>query len=133
MSESQWGKGPLFEPPVVRVEPEQQVKVERPPEIEVRQVMAPPAPGAIPAALQAVQHNPQLAAELWRQLDAGPPPSEQPNEAQAVAQLSLALYLLQTLHVEGKPGYEHLVRDTAAPPDDDADGRDDSELPRPRL
>ncbi len=44
MSESEWGRGPLFEPPVVRIEAEQQVKVERPPEIEVRQVLAPPRP-----------------------------------------------------------------------------------------
>jgi hypothetical protein len=124
MSESQWGKGPLFEPPVVRVEAEQQLRVERPPEIDVRQVMAPPLPAPMQAAMQAVQNNPQLAAELWRQVDAGPPPSEQPSEAQTIAQLSLALYLLQTLHVEGKPGYEHLVRDTAAPPDEDDDERD---------
>src|SRR5436853_3025986 len=111
MSEQQWGKGPLFEPPVVRVEAQQQIKVEHPPEVALRQVMAPPPPGVVPAELQAVQNDPRQAAELWRQVNAEPPPAEHPSEAQTVAQLSLALYLLQTLHVEGKPGYEHLIRE----------------------
>jgi hypothetical protein len=122
MSESQWGKGPLFEPPVVRVEVEQQVRVERPPEIEVRQVMAPPVPAPFPAAFVAVQHDPQLAAEVWQQDDAGTPSEH--RTAQTVAQLGMALYLLQTLHADGKPGFEHLIRDNAPPPDDDEDERD---------
>ena len=39
--------------------------------------------------------------------------------ALTVAGLSMALYLLQTLHSQGKPGYEHLIRDEPLPDEDD--------------
>ena len=99
---------------MVRVEVEQQFKVERPPEIEVRQVMAPP----MLDQLQAVANDPQFVAELWRQGDAGEAPlntpvtEKLPEAAQTIAQMSLALYLLQTLHTEGKtPATSILIRD----------------------
>lgn len=43
MSHQDW-QGPLFDPPQVRREAAQRIKVEHPPGIEIRQVVAPPAP-----------------------------------------------------------------------------------------
>lgn len=113
MSQSEW-KGPLFDPPQVRHEAEQAVRVEQPPAVEVRQVAAPPAPDQRQAVLQAVQGDPQLVAELWRQVDDGPAPEQQTDDAQTAAALGMAIYLLQTLHTQDKPGYEHLIRDQRA-------------------
>jgi hypothetical protein len=119
MSESEW-KGPLFDPPQVRREVEQPVRVEQPADIEVRQVVAPPAPDERQAVLHAVQNDPQLAAELWRQVDAAETaPAQPPDKSQTIAQLGLALYLLQTLHTQDKPGYEHLIREQPAPDEDE--------------
>src|SRR2546423_302150 len=109
MAEQEW-KGPLFDPPQVRREAQQPIKIEQPDAMEVRQVVAPPMPG---------QNDPQLAAAVWQQPDAPEPP---PDPAQTVAGLSLALYLLQTLHTQDKPGYEHLVRQRDRD-EDDADER----------
>jgi hypothetical protein len=54
-----------------------------------------------------------------------PPVPDQPlDDASAAAQLSMALYLLQALHVEGKPGYAHLQCDDSKRP-----GEDDEEDP----
>jgi hypothetical protein len=118
MADQDWGKGPLFEPPVVRVEAEHLLKVERPAEVEVRQVMAPPAPAQAAAQLQALQDGVQAAPEGARS-------EKPPDETQTMVQLGLALYLLQAVHFDGKAGYEHLIREDRTPRRDDDDGEQD--------
>jgi hypothetical protein len=125
MSEHEWGKGPLFDPPHVRVEAEQQIKVERPADVELRQVMAPAVPGQHPVEQQAAHADPRLVMQVWHQLDAGGAPqnplpaSQTQSEAQTMAQLALAFYLLQELHVQGKPGFEHFIPGDGSRPDED--------------
>jgi hypothetical protein len=53
-------------------------------------------------------------------------PDQPPDDASAAAQLSMALYLLQTLHAQGKPGYEHLIRDESKRPGQDEEEDPDS-------
>ncbi len=108
MSHQDW-QGPLFDPPQVRREAAQRIKVEHPPGIEIRQVVAPPAP------------DEHLAAELWRQADAAEAAEPPPDGVQTIAGLSLALYLLHSLHAPDKPGYEHLVREEQKDDEDDPD------------
>jgi hypothetical protein len=121
MSDHEWEKGPLFDPPHVRMESEQQIRIERPADIDVRQVTAPVVPGQH----QAIPVDPALALQVWQQLDPvaaahdATSATHAQSDAQTVVQLGLALYLLQAVHAEEKPGYEHLVRDAESRPDDD--------------
>jgi hypothetical protein len=120
MSEQEWGKGAIFEPGIVRRVAEEPVQVERPIEIETALQISPPVPGPKHVEPRAVLDNPQLV-ELWRQVNAGDPPSDTPaadqppDDSSAAAQMCMALYLLQTLHGQGKPGQEHLGRDESTP------------------
>src|SRR4051794_27456276 len=98
MSDEEVARRAVFHPPVVRPDVPEAVRVERPPHVDV-EVVAPPAP-----ELRAALDDPKLAAEVW-QADA---PAD---DGDAATQLALAFYLLQSLHVPSKPGYEHLVRD----------------------
>jgi hypothetical protein len=121
MSEQHWDQRGIFEPPHVRHEAEQQIKIERPPDADVSRQTPPPAEDQARAELRAVQDDPRLAEELWRQVDAG----QRPDEATTVAGLATALYLLQSLHAPDKPGYEHLPREEGdEPPPDGGDDRD---------
>jgi hypothetical protein len=98
--------------------------------------MAPPMPDQAQAELQAelraVQNDPQLSAELWQRVNAEntapsvPGTEQQPKDEHTIAQMGMALYLLQTLHFQGKQGYEHLIREKAG--SSDADEEDDEDL-----
>jgi hypothetical protein len=114
MADQDWGKGPLFEPPIVRMEVEHHLKIERPADLDIRQVMAPPAPAQLQAQLQAIQDDVQRAPD-------GANSDKPPDAGQTMVQLGLALYLLQSIHADGKPGYEHLIRDEPPPADYDDD------------
>ena len=120
MSEPEW-HGPLFDPPHVRHAVEEPIKIEQPPAVEVHPA-APPAPAEPPAA----PDDPRLAAEVWRQVGAidAPATDPPPGDSPGVAQLGLALYLLQSLHFQGKPGHEHLIRDEHELPDAEPDESD---------
>jgi hypothetical protein len=109
MSEEQWAKGPLFDPPHVRHQVEQQMKIERPAECELRQVVAPPMP------------DQRLQEVLWQT----PVTEQAPEESLPIAQLGLALYFLHALHAPDKPGFEHLPRseEDVGPPEE---GREDA-------
>jgi hypothetical protein len=111
MSDQPWGKAPWIEPPVVRHEVEPQVKIERPPETQVKQVLAPPVPGQAQSGPNAAVDNPQAADEVWRQMNAGDALAvDQPAwDFMAFSEVTMALYFLHALHFQGKPGYEHLV------------------------
>jgi hypothetical protein len=123
MAESEW-KGPLFDPPQVRREVEQPMRIEQPAGGDIRQVTAPPVPDQRQAILHVVQNDPQLAAELWRHVDAGAPAAEQPpDDAQSAAALGMAIYLLQTLHTQDKPGHEHLIREEPRAEEDEDEAR----------
>ena len=100
MSDENLVKPVLFDPPQVRPDAAEAVRVERPPHVDAELVAAPPE-------LRAVADDPNLAAAVWQPADAQPPP----DDADAAAQLAVALYLLQALHTPSKPGYEHLVRE----------------------
>jgi hypothetical protein len=128
MSEHEWGKEGIFDLPQVRREVEQRIEIERPADNDIR-AAAPPVPDQALPELRAVLENPQAAAELFRQVDVGPPavhspPTEpRPPDAVAAIQLGMALYLLQAVHAPDKPGYEHLIRggDTLPRPDEEED------------
>jgi hypothetical protein len=100
MSDENLVKPVLFDPPQVRPDAAEAVRVERPPHVDAELVAAPPE-------LRAVADDPALAAAVWQPADAQSPP----DDADAAAQLAVALYLLQALHTPSRPGYEHLVRE----------------------
>jgi hypothetical protein len=130
MSDQEW-KDSLLHPPVVRVDVDQNLEIKRPPEIDLRQVMAPPMPDQLQAELRAVQNDPQLAAELWQRINVEntapnvPGTDQPPREEHTIAQMGMALYLLQTLHFQGKEGYEHLIREKATSSDEDDEDDED--------
>jgi hypothetical protein len=131
MSEQEWGKGAIFDPAIVRRVAEEPVQIERPIAIDTAVQIAPPVPDSKHVEPRAVLDNPELV-ELWRQINSGEQPGDTPaadqppDEASAAAQMCMALYLLQALHGQGKPGQEHLGRGENPPPgpdeEEDADG-----------
>jgi hypothetical protein len=137
MSEHEWGKEGIFDLPQMRREVEQRIEIERPADHDVARAPAPPVPEQAVPALRAVLENPQLAAELWRQVDLGPPPvhvphaEPRPPDAVAAVQLGMALYLLHALHAPDKPGYEHLIRGEGTLPGSEDEDDDDPDAERP--
>ena len=97
----------IYDAPLVRRDLEERLKVDPPPADQARDV-APPDPAR--QALRAVLADPVLAGALLQEAAAQAPADAPPDDAEAAAQLVMALYLLQTVHADGKPGHEHLVR-----------------------
>ena len=114
MSDQEWSKEAIFDTPLARRQVEEPIKIEQPPAVETAH--APPVPEQ--AELRAALENPALAEALWR--NNGESAEAPPDDAQAVAQLGMALYLLQTLHGQHTPGLSQPPRDERKPrPEDD--------------
>jgi len=114
MSEEEWGRHGLFDNALVRRAADDQMKVEHPPEAALARQTSPPA-GQAQQLLVGV-HDPRLAAVCFEASTADATaidaPTDQPkNDEATIAQLGMALYLLQTLHSQDEPGGGHLSRD----------------------
>jgi hypothetical protein len=120
MSDQDWSKQAFFDAPIARQELER-LKLERPAGAEAQRIVSPPVQAPVQEDLRAILANPQLAEQLWHDVDSVSAPSvsraEQPSDAEAVIQVGLALYVLHALHSQDKPGFQHL----SEPPDDDED------------
>ena len=129
MAEEEWGRHGLFDPAHVRRVADEQIRVEQPPDSDVARATSPPAPDPHHAGQLVVLHNPPLAA-IWFQGDTAEerrhavPADQRPDDASSIAQLGMALYLLQSLHTQDTPGFEHLARSEKAPPDEDDESQD---------
>ena len=129
MADEEWSRHGLFDPALVRRIADDQIKVEQPPDSDVARASSPPVPDQKQLEPLVILHNPQLAG-LWFQGDTGEaghrmvPADQQPDDRATIAQLGMALYLLQTLHSQDHPGSEHLARNDGFPPDEDEDRED---------
>jgi hypothetical protein len=115
MADQEWSKNAIFDPALARRVLEEQIHVERPADIDKARAAAPPVPGQEALERRAVLADPQVV-ELWRQIAADTPP---PDDAATLAQLSMALYLLQAVH--DKSGHQHLSQDERRRPNPDED------------
>lgn len=122
MSDQEWRPQTLFDSPVVRQDTQVQITIEQPGG-ETLQRPAPPVPDEAADALRAALADPRLAAELWNGIEEDVVPES--NDAEAVVQLGTALYLLQALHSQDRPGHEHLPRrgrEPSRPEEDEGPG-----------
>lgn len=114
MADHDWSKEAIFDAPLVQRELEQRIKMQRPAGVDAR-IVSPP----VQQDLRVILDNPQLAAELWNQVqepDAAPPAEKPPTEAETAVQMALALSLLHALHTQDIPGREHLAEPNRAKP-----------------
>ncbi len=122
MAEQEWSKNAIFDPAMARRALEDQLRVERPTAVDTAGAAAPPAPEQ--TERRALLADPQMV-EVWQQIaadttQADPPP----DDAATLAQLSMALYFLQALHSQDKPGRNHLSRDEQPDADEKPDPED---------
>jgi hypothetical protein len=111
MAEQEWSKNAIFDPALARRAIEEQVQIEQPIDIETARDNSPPVPGQEAIERRAVLADPQVV-ELWRQIAAETPQTDPPpDDAATLAQMSMALYFLQALHAQDKPGRRHMSRD----------------------
>jgi hypothetical protein len=119
MSEQDWSKQGIFDTPLVRCVAQEQMQIEQPIAVDIAAAPAPPVPDEQRAAVFAALANPPLA-NIQDQLSTVETSPEQPaDRAATVAQLGMALYLLQTLHWQDQPGAEHASRRESPDEEDD--------------
>jgi hypothetical protein len=121
MAEQEWSKNAIFDPALVRRAIEEQVHIEPPIDVATACAASPPEPGQEAIERRAVLADPQVV-QFWQQRAADTPQADPPPDAAAtLAQMSMALYYLQALHSQDKPGRGHMSRDESTELDEDAD------------